>query len=97
MDSLHRTAIIGTTDSEHDFRYLVSLFLRYSERGLKQTVRVGLEQVIVWSKKIYLRCSQFPRRLPLFGFQQFCVLSYRAKTNVLIGIRTRRPRAQSRR
>lgn len=52
MDPLHRTEIMGKTDSEHVFRYLMSLFLRHPERGLKETVRVGLEQVIAWSNEI---------------------------------------------
>jgi len=52
MDPLHRVEIMGTTDSEHVFRYLMSLFLRHPERGLKGVVREGLEQIIAWSAQI---------------------------------------------
>ncbi|PUB12443.1 class II glutamine amidotransferase [Yoonia sediminilitoris] len=51
-DPLHRVEIRGTTDSEHVFRYLLSLFLHHPERGLKDTVRHGLEQVIAWSAEV---------------------------------------------
>ena len=51
-DPLHRVEIMGTTDSEHVFRYLLSLFLRHPERGLKEVVRQGLEQVIAWSAQV---------------------------------------------
>ena len=52
MDPLHRSEIRGTTDSEHVFRYLLSLFLRHPERGLVATVRDGLEQVIAWCAEV---------------------------------------------
>ena len=52
MDPLHRSEIFGTTDSEHVFRYLLSLFLRHPERGLFETVRLGLNQVIAWSQEV---------------------------------------------
>lgn len=48
MDPLHRSEIAGETDSEHVFRYLLSLFLRHPEAGLHDTVRRGLDQVIAW-------------------------------------------------
>ncbi len=48
MDPLHRAEIRGTTDSEHLFRYLLSLFLRHPERGLCAVVQEGLEHVIRW-------------------------------------------------
>ena len=51
-DPLHRFEIAGTTDSEHVFRYLMGLFLQHPERGWKETVRAGLEQVIAWSAQI---------------------------------------------
>jgi len=52
MDPLHRSEIAGTTDSEHVFRYLLSLFLRHPERGLLETVRMGLAQVVAWAKEV---------------------------------------------
>ena len=52
MDPLHRSEIAGTTDSEHVFRYLLSLFLRHPERGLFETVHVGLAQVVAWAKEV---------------------------------------------
>ncbi|PWJ09932.1 class II glutamine amidotransferase [Jannaschia seohaensis] len=48
MDPLHRSEIRGQTDSEHIFRYLLSLFLRHPEVGLLETVRRGLEQIVTW-------------------------------------------------
>ncbi|MHA7827553.1 MAG: class II glutamine amidotransferase [Roseovarius sp.] len=48
MDPLHRSEIRGQTDSEHIFRYLLSLFLRHPEVGLLETVRRGLEQIVIW-------------------------------------------------
>lgn len=52
MDPLHRTQVHGTTDSEHIFRYLLSLFLRHPERGLMGVVRVGLAQIVAWSAEV---------------------------------------------
>ena len=52
IDPLHRTEIAGTTDSEHIFRYLMSLFLHHPERGLLATVRAGLERVLAWSAAV---------------------------------------------
>lgn len=52
IDPLHRSEIKGTTDSEHIFRYLLGLFLQHPERGLFETVKLGLEQVIRWSAEV---------------------------------------------
>lgn len=52
MDPLHRSEIRGTTDSEHVFRYLLSLFLQHPERGLMVNARLGLEQIISWSAEV---------------------------------------------
>ncbi|NNK78847.1 MAG: class II glutamine amidotransferase, partial [Litoreibacter sp.] len=52
LDPLHRVEIRGSTDSEHVFRYLMSLFLQHPERGLLETVRSGLRQVIGWAHEI---------------------------------------------
>ncbi|WP_261397354.1 class II glutamine amidotransferase [Leisingera aquaemixtae] len=52
MDPLHRSEIQGQTDSEHVFRYLLSLFLQHPEKGLLETVRLGLSQIISWCAEI---------------------------------------------
>lgn len=52
IDPLHRNEIAGTTDSEHVFRYLLSLFLCHPERGLKTVVGEGLKQIIKWAAQI---------------------------------------------
>ncbi len=52
LDSLHRTEIRGSTDSEHIFRYLLTLWERWPQRPLLETLRVGLEQIIAWSQDI---------------------------------------------
>ena len=52
IDPLHRVEIMGTTDSEHVFRYLLSLFLHHPERGLLKTVQIGLRQVLAWSAEV---------------------------------------------
>lgn len=51
-DPLHRDKILGTTDSEHIFHYLMSLFLRHPERGLLETVQLGLRNVLKWSAEV---------------------------------------------
>lgn len=48
MDPLYRSEISGQTDSEHVFRYLLSLHLHAPESGLQDTVRRGLERIIAW-------------------------------------------------
>jgi glutamine amidotransferase len=52
LDPLHRSEIHGSTDSEHVFRYLLTLWMRAPERPLIETLRIGLEQVIAWSREI---------------------------------------------
>lgn len=52
IDPLHRSEIMGTTDSEHIFRYLLSLFLQHPERGLPTTVQTGLRQIVAWSAEV---------------------------------------------
>jgi predicted glutamine amidotransferase len=47
---LVRPLILEHTDPLH--RYLMSLFLHHPERGLKETVRAGLEQVIAWCDQV---------------------------------------------
>ncbi len=51
-DPLHRAEIMGDTDSEHLFRYLMSLFLQHPEKGLLETVRHGLDQVVSWANEV---------------------------------------------
>ncbi len=52
MDPIHRNDITGETDSEHVFRYLMSLFLQHPEIGLLDTVRQGLAQIVHWVHQI---------------------------------------------
>ena len=52
IDPLHRTEIAGTTDSEHIFRYLMSLFLRHPEHGLLAIAKEGLGQILAWSAEV---------------------------------------------
>lgn len=52
MDPLHRVQIRGTTDSEHVFRYLLSLFMRHPAEGLMTTMREGLARIVSWSAEI---------------------------------------------
>jgi len=52
LDPLHWTGIKGGTDSEHVFRYLMTLWQREPERPLLETLRIALEQVIAWSREI---------------------------------------------
>ncbi|MBP0480898.1 class II glutamine amidotransferase [Sagittula salina] len=52
MDPLHRSEIRGQTDSEHVFRYLLSLYLRDPGPGLLASVRQGLDQIIAWCAEV---------------------------------------------
>lgn len=51
MDPLQRNEIHGTTDSEHLFRYLLSLWQQHPERPLVESLRLGLLQVLQWGKE----------------------------------------------
>ena len=50
--SLHRNEIHGDTDSEHIFRYLLSLWSHEPQIELRETLRYGLEQIISWCNEI---------------------------------------------
>jgi predicted glutamine amidotransferase len=52
IDPLHRSEIHGSTDSEHVFRFLMSLWEHHPERPLVDTLRTGLERVIDWCREI---------------------------------------------
>lgn len=52
IDPLHRSEIRGQTDSEHIFRYLLSLVLHNPQVGLLDTVQHGLEQIISWCAEV---------------------------------------------
>ena len=52
LDELHRNEIRGSTDSEHLFRYLLTLWQSHPERPLIDILRDGLEQVITWAEEI---------------------------------------------
>ncbi|MCR9087796.1 MAG: class II glutamine amidotransferase [Rhodobacteraceae bacterium] len=52
MDPLHRCEIRGQTDSEHVFRYLLSLFLRRPEAGFLETLQAGLDRIVGWCRAV---------------------------------------------
>ena len=52
MDPLQRNEVHGSTDSEHVFRYLMSLWEHHPERPLIETLRLGLENIIAWCREI---------------------------------------------
>ena len=52
IDPLHRAEIHGETDSEHVFRYLMSLFLQHPEEGLAEALRRGLQQIVAWAGEV---------------------------------------------
>lgn len=52
IDPLHRSEILGVTDSEHVFRYLMTLWERSPGRPLLDTLRIGLEDIIGWCREI---------------------------------------------
>jgi len=52
LDPLHRTEIKGSTDSEHIFRYLMTLWGHDPQRPLMETLRMGLEQIIAWCGEV---------------------------------------------
>lgn len=51
-DPLHRNEIHGDTDSEHMFRFLLTLWSQRPDRDLLTTVKLGLRQIIAWSRKV---------------------------------------------
>lgn len=52
LDPLHRSEIRGSTDSEHVFRYLMTLWEHAPQRPLLETLRIGLERIIAWCLEI---------------------------------------------
>ena len=52
LDPLHRSEIGGSTDSEHVFRHLLTLWERNPQRPLVEALRIGLENVIAWCREI---------------------------------------------
>lgn len=52
IDPLHRNEIRGTTDSEHVFRYLLSLYMQEPERPLVDILRHGLWRIVQLSQEI---------------------------------------------
>ena len=51
-DRLHRDEIRGTTDSEHVFHYLLTLWSRHPERPLRDVLAEGLRQVVAWCRAV---------------------------------------------
>jgi glutamine amidotransferase len=52
LDELHHNEIQGTTDSEHIFRYLLTLRGRHPERPLIQILRYGIEEIVSWTTDV---------------------------------------------
>ena len=52
IDPLHRVEIDGETDSEHIFRYLLSLWAHNPQIDLLKTVKKGLRHIVMWSREI---------------------------------------------
>jgi glutamine amidotransferase len=52
IDPTHRAEIHGTTDSEHVFRYLMSLWAANPQTDLLETLRIGLNQVVDWCRSV---------------------------------------------
>lgn len=52
LNEQQRNEIRGTTDSEHLFRYLLTLWQYHPERPLMEILRDGLDQVVAWSQEV---------------------------------------------
>lgn len=52
MDSIQRDSILGETDSEHVFYYLLTLCTQRPALGLLETVRQGLRRIVDWCQEI---------------------------------------------
>lgn len=52
LDELHHNEIQGTTDSEHIFRYLLTLWGRHPERPLIRILRDGIEAIVSWIAEV---------------------------------------------
>jgi len=52
MNPLQRSEIRGTTDSEHVFRYLLTLWQHNPQTPLAQTLCLGLKQVVTWCRAV---------------------------------------------
>lgn len=50
MSPAQRAALAGVTDSEHVFRFLISLRAADPSAGLVDTLRRGLRQIVSWSR-----------------------------------------------
>ena len=57
LDPLHRSEIRGDTDSEHVFRYLLTLWGRHPEKDLLAILRLGLEKVVAWCRESDLEAN----------------------------------------
>ena len=51
-DYLHRQEIHGSTDSEHIFRYLLTLWQRHPERPLRETMRIAIRNIRTWARDV---------------------------------------------
>ncbi len=51
-DHLHREEIHGSTDSEHIFRYLLTLWQRQPDRDLRLTLRDCIRNILAWCHEV---------------------------------------------
>ncbi len=52
MDELHRSEIKGSTDSEHVFRYLLTLWEHCPARPLMETMKLGIANIVTWTREL---------------------------------------------
>ncbi len=52
IDALNRREIYGSTDSEHIFRYLLTLWRKTPERSLIELLCEAIQQIVVWTREI---------------------------------------------
>jgi len=52
MGSIHRDSILGQTDSEHVFYYLLTLCTQHPELDVLEGVRQGLQRIVDWCQEI---------------------------------------------
>jgi len=51
MDPIQHESILGQTDSEHVFHFLLSLWAAHPEADLLETVRGGLRRIVAWCRE----------------------------------------------
>ena len=57
MDALNRQEVRGSTDSEHVFRYLLTLFAKNPEKPLIELLQTVVSQIVLWVREIDLKLT----------------------------------------